>query len=104
MARLAVTLGREKGYKVDLLDLRDYKLPFAGEDASFDLEAVLKLKEQMQNYRKFIFCVAVYNYDVSASAKNFIELVGDDWLEEFNRWFYLFSRWARVIYVSDVFC
>ena len=82
LARLAVTLGQEKGYKVDLLDLRDYKLPFAGEAGSFDAEVVLKLKAQMQGYRKFIFCVAVYNYDVSAAAKNVIELIDNDWLED----------------------
>ncbi len=81
LARLAVSLGKESGYQVDLLDLRDFKLPFAGEEGSFDVEIVSRLKEKMMSYKKFVFCVPVYNYDVSASAKNLIELVGDTWLE-----------------------
>jgi NAD(P)H-dependent FMN reductase len=81
LARLVLSLSREKGHTADLLDLRHFKLPFAGEDGSFDAESVMRLKEKMMGYHKFIFCVPIYNYNVSASAKNFIELVGDKWLE-----------------------
>jgi NAD(P)H-dependent FMN reductase len=77
LARLTLNLSKEKGYTSELLDLRDFRLPLAGEAGSFDADVVLRLKEKMGTYRKFIFCLPVYNYDVSASAKNFIELVGD---------------------------
>ena len=36
LARVALTLAEEAGYSADLLDLRDFKLPFAGEEGSFD--------------------------------------------------------------------
>lgn len=81
LARVALEIARQKGCSAELLDLRDFNLPFAGEENSFDDERVTRLKEKMSTFKKLVFCVPVYNYDVSASAKNLLELVGDTWLE-----------------------
>jgi NAD(P)H-dependent FMN reductase len=81
LARVTLNMAREAGYSAELLDLRDITLPLAGEENSFDDERVTRLKEKMSAFKKIIFCVPVYNYDVSASAKNLLELVGDSWLE-----------------------
>jgi FMN reductase len=81
LARVTVDIARQAGYSADLLDLRDITLPLAGEENSFDDERVTRLKEKMSAFKKFVFCVPVYNFDVSASAKNLLELVGDNWLE-----------------------
>jgi FMN reductase len=81
LAREAVKIARDLGLEPELLDLRDITLPFAGEAGSFDDARVEDLKQKISSFRKLVFCVPIYNYDVSASAKNFIELVGDSWLE-----------------------
>jgi FMN reductase len=81
LARVALEIACAAGHHAELLDLRDFTLPFAGEENSFDDEHVVKLKEKMSAFKKFIFCVPVYNFDVSAAAKNLLELVGDNWLE-----------------------
>lgn len=81
LAREAMKLAKDLNLEPELLDLRELTLPFAGEEGSFDDTKVEELKQNVSSFRKFIFCVPIYNYDVSASAKNFIELVGDSWLE-----------------------
>jgi FMN reductase len=81
LARVALNIAHQAGHEVELLDLRDIPLPLAGEENSFDDEQVVRLKEKMSAFTKFVFCVPVYNFDVSASAKNFLELVGDNCLE-----------------------
>lgn len=81
LARVALDIACQAGHSAELLDLRDITLPLAGEENCFDDERVVRLKEKMSTFKKFVFCVPVYNYDVSASAKNLLELVGDSWLE-----------------------
>jgi NAD(P)H-dependent FMN reductase len=81
LALEAMKMARDLGLEPELLDLRELTLPFAGEAGSFDDALVEELKRKVSSFRKLIFCVPIYNYDVSASAKNFIELVGDGWLE-----------------------
>jgi FMN reductase len=81
LARVALDVARQTGYSAELLDLRDITLPLAGAQNSFDDERVTRLKEKMSAFKKLVFCVPIYNYDVSASAKNLLELVGDTWLE-----------------------
>jgi NAD(P)H-dependent FMN reductase len=82
LARVAVKVAKDLNLEPELLDLRELTLPFAGEAGSFDDALVEELKQKVSSFRKFLFCVPIYNYDVSASAKNFIELAGDSWLED----------------------
>jgi FMN reductase len=81
LARVAEQICKAQNINAEVLDLRDYDLPIAGAANSFDSSIVQELSARVSKYRKIIFTVAIYNYDVSAAAKNFIELVGDTWLE-----------------------
>ncbi len=81
LARVTLGICNTHNINADVLDLRDYDLPMAGAANSFDLSIVNELSARVSKYRRIIFTVAIYNYDVSAAAKNFIELVGDTWLE-----------------------
>ncbi len=81
LARIAHQICKSQNINADVLDLRDYDLPIAGAADSFDSSIVQELTARVSQYRKIIFTVAIYNYDVSAAAKNFLELVGDTWLE-----------------------
>jgi FMN reductase len=82
LARVAMQIATDAGHSAEILDLREHILPFAGQENSFEHQRVVELKNRMGQYKKFVFCVPIYNYDVSAAAKNFIELVGDTWLED----------------------
>jgi FMN reductase len=81
LARVALEICNAQNINAQVLDLRDYDLPIAGTSESFDQVLVQELTTRVSQYRKIIFTVAIYNYDVSAAAKNFLELVGDTWLE-----------------------
>ena len=81
LARVALEVCQAQNINAEVLDLRDYDLPPAGAANSFDSGIVTELGARVSKYRKIIFAVAIYNYDVSAAAKNFLELVGDTWLE-----------------------
>ena len=81
LARVAFQICQTQNIIAEILDLRDYDLPIAGSADSFDSSIVQELSARVSTYRKVIFTVAIYNYDVSAAAKNFLELLGDTWLE-----------------------
>ena len=67
--------------RVTLIDLRAHDLPFTGTDASWGHPTVGQLKEMALSMTHFLFAVPIYNYDVNAAAKNFVELMGSDVLE-----------------------
>ena len=81
LARVAFQICQTQNINAEVLDLRDYDLPIAGSADSFDSGLVQELEARVSQYHKIIFTVAIYNYDVSAAAKNFLELVGGSWLE-----------------------
>ncbi len=66
--------------KVDatLLDLREHPLPFGGSAAGWGDPNVARVKGMTTAATHVLFAVPVYNYDVNAVAKNFIELMGED--------------------------
>ena len=62
------------------IDLRDYPLPLCGADSSFGDENARKLAGMITAAQCVLLAVPIYNYDVSAAAKNLIELSGKAWL------------------------
>ena len=78
MARIALQKYADKGVEASLLDLREHPLPFAGSSAAWGDPNVGKVKGVVTAATHLLFAVPVYNYDVNAVAKNFIELMGED--------------------------
>jgi NAD(P)H-dependent FMN reductase len=76
LARIALEEAKVLGVRAELLDLRDLELPLAGSAGSWDDPRVEALKRRVHGFRRFVFCVPIYNYDINAAAKNLIELVG----------------------------
>jgi FMN reductase len=68
--------------ETDFIDLRNSPLPLAGSDESWSNSNVRIFKEQTQKATHILFAVPVYNYDVNAAAKNFVELIGSDGFED----------------------
>lgn len=61
------------------VDLQEYKLPFCDGDACYADPLVGELSTAISGARCVLLAVPIYNYDVSAVAKNLIELTGKSW-------------------------
>ena len=79
LARSAEKVLLQHGVEVDFVDLQDKNLPFCdGVDSSKHPEA-LELRAKVEACEGVLLTAPVYNYDVNAAAKNFIELTGRAW-------------------------
>lgn len=82
LARLAAEkLGQSHpGVVTTLLDLGlgENLLPFGGSAAGWSDPNVARVRVQTMAATHLLFAVPVYNYDVNAVAKNYIELMGED--------------------------
>ena len=78
LARLAADKLAASGIPATLLDLSEIPLPFGGSPASWSDPAVARVRVQTMAATHILFAVPVYNYDVNAVAKNYIELMGED--------------------------
>jgi len=61
------------------IDLAELDLPLCDADACYAHPAARKLDQAVSSADGVIIAAPVYNYDVSASAKNMIELTGSSW-------------------------
>ena len=76
LAQEAMGRLERRNVKATLVDLREHPLPLAGSDASWGHEAANVVRELVRPATHLIFAVPIYNYDVNAAAKNFVELMG----------------------------
>lgn len=67
-----------QGYKTELLDLRNYKLPMAnGHDQSaYTHPEVKEIHDKVLHAKGVILIAPIYNYGVGATGKNLVELTG----------------------------
>jgi FMN reductase len=67
--------------KVDCawIDLRDLDLPLCDADVCYTQPVTQKLDAAIAAADAILVATPVYNYDVSAAAKNMLELTGDSW-------------------------
>jgi FMN reductase len=82
LARLAQAEAQSLGIEANILDLRQHDLPLAGSKASWNHPETRKLKAMFAQEQRFLFALPIYNYDVNAAAKNLVELMGSDVLED----------------------
>ena len=67
------------GLTVNFLDLRDLPLPMCDGDVAYDHENVAQAAALIREADGILLATPVYNYDVSAAAKNLVELTGKAW-------------------------
>jgi len=79
MARIAFAHLEKLNVAPAWLDLREMELPLCDADACYGTEGAQKLSRAVKTADGVIVAAPVYNYDVSASAKNMIELTGSAW-------------------------
>ncbi len=79
MGRLAFAHLEKLEVNPTWLDLREMELPLCDADACYGTPGALALKQAISAADGILVAAPVYNYDVSASAKNMIELTGRAW-------------------------
>ncbi len=82
MGRIAFQHLQEKKADCSWIDLSELNLPLCDADACYVHPAAQKLSAAVKAADGIIVSAPVYNYDVSASAKNMIELTGSAWQDK----------------------
>lgn len=79
MGRVAFSYLQKSKVDCQWLDLATMGLPLCDADACYAHPAARKLSKAIEEADGVLVAAPVYNYDVSASAKNMIELTGSAW-------------------------
>ncbi|MBA2269281.1 MAG: NAD(P)H-dependent oxidoreductase [Chthoniobacterales bacterium] len=79
MGRVAFADLQKRGVECEWLDLNELELPLCDADACYTSAGAQKLNKAIASADGIIVASPVYNYDMSAAAKNMIELTGKAW-------------------------
>jgi FMN reductase len=79
MGRVAFHHLHKRGEDCQWIDINGLDLPLCDADKCYLNPEARKLKKTIDTADGMIVAAPVYNYDVSAAAKNMIELTGDAW-------------------------
>ena len=79
MGRLAFAHLQKAKVDCEWLDISEMGLPLCDADACYTRPAAQKLSKAVEKADGILIATPVYNYDVSAAAKNMVELTGSAW-------------------------
>lgn len=79
MAQLAFDWLKEHKAQCEWLDLSRLDLPLCDADVCYNHPAARSLSSAIEAADGIIVATPVYNYDISAAAKNMVELTGSAW-------------------------
>jgi len=79
MGRLAFAYLQKAKVDCEWLDLSEMGLPLCDADTCYTQPAAQKLSKAVEAADGILVATPVYNYDVSAAAKNMVELTGSAW-------------------------
>jgi NAD(P)H-dependent FMN reductase len=79
MARIAFAQLEKAGVECAWLDISELGLPLCDADACYTQPAAQKVSKAIKAADGILMGTPVYNYDVSAAAKNLVELTGSAW-------------------------
>lgn len=79
MGRHAFSHLEKRGVDCAWIDLSELDLPFCDANACYSAPGAQSLSAAVRAADGILIAAPVYNYDVSASAKNMIELTGKGW-------------------------
>lgn len=66
----------------ELLDLREWDLPICDGKACYDHPSIVPVTDRVAAAAAILIASPVYNYDLNAAVKNFVELTGQAWGEK----------------------
>jgi NAD(P)H-dependent FMN reductase len=79
MGRIAFAHLEKAKVDCDWLDISELGLPLCDADTCYTQPAAQKLNASIEAADAVLVATPVYNYDVSAAAKNMVELTGSSW-------------------------
>lgn len=79
MGRLAFAHLQKAKVDCEWLDISEMGLPLCDADTCYTQPAAQKLSKAVEAADGILIATPVYNYDVSAAAKNMVELTGSAW-------------------------
>ncbi|HKP92600.1 MAG TPA: NAD(P)H-dependent oxidoreductase [Chthoniobacterales bacterium] len=79
MGRIAFRRLEKAKAKCSWLDISELKLPLCDADACYTQPSAQKVSKAIEAADGILLATPVYNYDVSAAAKNMVELTGSAW-------------------------
>ena len=82
LARKTADVLEEEGAEVDWVDLQEHPLPFCDGNNSNKTPEALALRKKVEEADGILLAAPIYNYDVNAAAKNFVELTGRAWTQK----------------------
>lgn len=82
LARAAAGVLEQLGVEYELMDLAELSLPICDASYCYAHPNVVRCIQAIENSSAVFVATPVYNYDVSASAKNLIELTGRAWTDK----------------------
>ena len=66
----------------ELVDLRDWDLPICDGKECYNHPSIVPITEKVAAAKALLIASPVYNYDLNAAIKNFVELTGRAWSEK----------------------
>jgi FMN reductase len=82
MGRIALKHLEKSKVECQWLDISELGLPLCDADACYAQPAAQNLNKAIEAADGILVATPVYNYDVSAAAKNMVELTGSSWEEK----------------------
>ncbi len=82
LAQEAQQVLQDRGKAVQWLDLRTVTLPLCDGNASYNHPNLPPLVEAVSQAQGILAATPIYNYDVNANLKNFLELTGKAWQDK----------------------
>jgi FMN reductase len=79
MGRIALGHLQKAKVSCEWLDISELGLPLCDADTCYTQPAAQKLNVSIETADVILVATPVYNYDVSAAAKNMVELTGSSW-------------------------
>jgi len=79
LAQTAESCLKDEDVDVDLIDLREWDLPFCDGQESYNHPSVAPLTTLVKDAAAILIASPIYNYDLNAVAKNLIEMTGSAW-------------------------
>ena len=82
LALAAASSVRAIGAEADLVDLKEWNLPVCDGGESFSHPSVKSLTDKLAAASAILVASPVYNYGLTAAAKNLVEMTGSAWKEK----------------------
>ncbi len=82
LAQAALAALVEQGQPAQLIDLAELPLPFCDASYCYAHPNVVHCRQAIEQSSAVLIATPIYNYDVSAAAKNLVELTGRAWTDK----------------------